>query len=110
MILSILSIVINVVFAVVLNLKIYTDRTLMPNGEVRVWHMSPIDRLDLSDQSILLYLQLFLIAVSIISAVLILFGIQNNILKKVCLIGSIASALLFVIILVVTSNSHAHYA
>lgn len=110
MILSILSIVINVVFAVVLNLKIYTDRTLMPNGEVRVWHRSPIDRLDLSDQSILLYLQLFLIAVSIISAVLILFGIQNNILKKVCLIGSIASALLFVIILVVTSNSHAHYA
>ncbi len=110
MILKILTVILNAVYVIVLNLDIYTDRAMMPNGQTREWRRSPIARLNISDQSTLLYVQLFLIAVSVISAVLLMFGIKNDILKKVWIISSVLSAVMFVIIMIVTSNTHAEYA
>ncbi len=110
MILRILTVILNAVYVIVLNLDIYTDRAMMPNGQTREWRRSPIARLNISDQSALLYVQLFLIAVSVISAVLLLFGIKNDILKKVWIISSVLSTAMFVIIMIVTSNTHAEYA
>ena len=51
MLIAILSILVNIVYFVVLNLAIYTDRAVMPAGNIREWHRSPIDRLDMADQS-----------------------------------------------------------
>lgn len=110
MILRILTVIVNAVYVIVLNLDIYTDRAMMPNGQTREWHRSPIARLNISDQSALLYVQLFLIAVSVISAALLMFGIKNDILKKVWIISSVLSTVMFVIIMIVTSNTHAKYA
>ena len=106
----IISIILNIVYVLVLNLGIYTDRAVMPNGNVREWTRSPIDRLNIMDQTVFLYLQIFFTAVTVISAVLLLLGIQHHVLKKVWLISFIVSTLLFVIILVITSNAHAKYA
>ena len=110
MILHIISIIANILYVMILNTDLYSDRAIMPNGEVRAWRRSPIFRLNASGQSVLLYLQLIFIAVSIITAILMLFGAKNSALKRIWLISSIAAALLFVIIVVVTSNVHAKYA
>ena len=67
MLMTILSIIANIAYFVVLNLNIYTDRAMMPTGEVREWHRSPVTRLSIADQSFLIYLQIVLAAVSIIT-------------------------------------------
>lgn len=63
MLLSIISIVINIIFFVVLNLEIFTDRAVLPDGIRRTWHNSAIDRLSAADLNWLLYLQIFFSAV-----------------------------------------------
>ena len=106
----ILSIIVNIVYFVVLNIEIYTDRAMMPTGEVREWHRSPVARLSISDQSFLYYLQIVLAAVSIITSVLLLLGVRSNIIKTIQLVCTIGSTVMFVIIMIVTANSHVTYA
>ena len=110
MLVSILSIIANIAYFVVLNMNIYTDRAMMPTGEVREWHRSPIARLNIADQSFLFYLQMILAAVSIVTSVLFLFGVRDRIVRTIQLISVIGSTIVFIIILIVTSNSHAKYA
>lgn len=110
MLLSILSILVNAVFLIVLNLDLYTDRAMMPTGGIREWHRSPVSSLAIADQSILFFIQLALVAVSIVSSALILFGVRADIVRKIQLISLIASAVMFIVIMIVTSNSHAKYA
>ena len=110
MLLAIISIVVNIAYFVVLNIELYTDRAIMPTGEVREWHRSPVTRLNISDQSFLLYLQIALAAVSVITSVLLLFGVRSSIIKTIQLISTIGSTVMFIIIMIVTANSHAHYA
>ena len=107
---TILSIIINIIYFVVLNMNIYTDRAMMPTGEIREWHRSPITRLDIADQSFLVYLQIVLAAVCIISSVLFLFGIRSKIVRMIQLVSLIGSTVVFIIIMIVTSNLHAKYA
>ena len=107
---TILSIIVNIVYFVILNMNIYTDRAIMPTGEVRVWHRSPINRLNNADQSFLLYLQIVLAAVSIIASVLFLFNVRSSIIRTIQLVGTIGSTIVFIIIMIVTSDSHANYA
>ena len=109
MLMNILSIILNVVFFIVLNTQIYTDRAKMPTGEVREWRRSPVDRLNIADQSFLFYLQIAFAVVSIISAVLLLFGIPSSIVKKIRLIAAIGSAVMFIIIMIMTSNANVKY-
>ena len=51
MLISIVSIIANALFLVMLNVKFYTDRAFMPDGERMVWHLSPLDKLDAVDNS-----------------------------------------------------------
>ena len=110
MLLSILSILVNVVFLIVLNLDLYTDRAMMPTGDIREWHRSPVSRLAIADQSILFYIQLALVAVSIVSSALILFGVRADIVRKIQLLTLSAAAVMFIVISIVTSHSPAEYA
>ena len=109
MVLSIVSIVLNAIFFVVLNLEIYTDRMPLADGSVREWHRSPLGRLDVADERYLFYLQILFAAVSVITSILIMVGIKNNAVKIIRLIATIASAIMFIIIMVATSNTHAKY-
>ncbi len=109
MLITILSIIVNIAYFVVLNINIYTDRAMMPTGEIREWHRSPIARLNIADQSFLIYLQIVFAAVSIITSVLFLFGVRNNIIKIIQLVSTIGSTIVFIIIMIVTSNLHAKY-
>ena len=109
MLMSILFIIINIAYFVVLNINIYTDRAMMQTGEIREWHRSPIARLNIADQSFLIYLQIVFAAVSIITSVLFLFGVRNNIIKIIQLVSTIGSTIMFIIIMIVTSNLHAKY-
>lgn len=109
MLMAILSIIANISYFVVLNLNIYTDRAMMPNGEVREWHRSPITRLNIADQSFLIYLQIVLAAVSMITSLLFLFGVRSSIVKTIQLVSIIGSTIVFIIIMIVSSDSHAKY-
>ncbi len=82
----------------------------MPTGEVREWHRSPITRLVIADQSFLIYLQIVLAAVSIVSGILCLFGVNNSKIRTIQLVSTIGSVIVFIIIMIVTSNLHVKYA
>ena len=110
MLMTILSIIVNITYFVVLNMNIYTDRAMMPTGDVREWHRSPIARLSIADQSFLIYLQIIIAAVSIITSVLFLFGVRNKTIRTIQLVSVIGSTIVFMIIMIVTSNSFAKYA
>ena len=109
MLMSILSIIVNIAYLVILNIAFYTDRAKMPTGEIREWNRSPVARLNLSNQSFLFYLQIVLAAVSIIASVLLLLGFNKSLIKTIQLISTIGSTVVFVIIMIVTSNSHVRY-
>ena len=109
MLMAILSIIANVAYLVILNIAFYTDRVKMPTGEIREWHRSPVTRLNLSGQSFLFYLQIVLAAVSILTSVLLMFGVRSSIIKTIQLVSMIGSTVIFVIIMIVTANSHVHY-
>ena len=109
MLMAILSIIANISYFVVLNLNIYTDRAMMPNGGVREWHRSPITRLNIADQSFLIYLQIVLAAVSMITSLLFLFGARSSIVKTIQLVSITGSTIVFIIIMIVSSDSHAKY-
>lgn len=110
MLFNIISVVINVAVLIVLNITMYTDRASMPDGHTREWHRSPIGRLHAADQDWMLYLQIFFASVSLLSTVLVLFGVKDHIVRKVQLISTMASVVMFVIIMIVTANTHVKYA
>ena len=107
---NILPILLNAVYCVVLNLDIYTDRARMPDGGIREWKRSPLTRLNISGQSAFAYLQLILVAISVITSVLLLVGVKNNIVRYVQIISTIASTVVFIVIMILTGNSHVNYA
>ncbi|MBO6308178.1 MAG: hypothetical protein J6N70_04930 [Oribacterium sp.] len=109
MMMAILSMIANAAYLVILNIAFYTDRVKMPTGEIREWHRSPVTRLNLSGQSFLFYLQIVLAAVSILTSVLLMFGVRSSIIKTIQLVSMIGSTVIFVIIMIVTANSHVHY-
>ena len=109
MMMAILSMIANAAYLVILNIAFYTDRVKMPTGEIREWHRSPVTRLNLSGQSFLFYLQIVLAAISILTSVLLMFGVRSSIIKTIQLVSMIGSTVIFVIIMIVTANSHVHY-
>ena len=110
MLLSIASIIANIIYCAVLNIEIYTDRAMLPDGIMREWKRSPVERLYISDMPWLWYLQLALAAVSVVTSILMLLGVKGDLVRKIRLISFIASTVMFVIIMIVTSNVHAKYA
>ena len=105
----IVSILVNVIYCVVLNLELYTDRAVMPGGQIREWRRSPLGRLGVSGQPWLAVLQIVLTAVSIVTSGLVLFGVKSRTVKTLQLISTIASTLMFILIMIVTANTHAKY-
>ena len=110
MLFSVLSIIANAAFMAVLNVNLYTDRARMATGEVREWHRSPVSRLYIMDRPALLYLQILFAAVSVITDILVLCGVKSSTVKTVQVVSTAASAVMFVVIMIVTANSHAKYA
>ncbi len=107
---SVLSILANIVYILILNASLYTDRAAMPNGEIREWHHSPLYRLSSADQMFLFYFLLVCIAVSAVTAILKLAGMRSDTVHKVWLISSILSAAVFFLIMIITGNTHVKYA
>ena len=113
MLLSIISIALNLIYGVVLNLNLYTDRVVMPNGDIQAWRRCAISRLYLAGQPWLLYLQIACAAVSIITSILFLIGVKNSrskFRKAVRIVSTVASTVLFIVIMIVTACSPARYA
>ena len=110
MLLSVVSLIVNAAFIVLLHVPFYTDRAPMPDGSVRKWSRSPVGRLQLADNVFLLYLQIAAAAVCAVTSVLVLCGAGGDAVRKARNVSLIVSAVLFLVILIVTGNSHAKYA
>lgn len=109
MILSIISIVANIVFFVVLRLELFVDKATLPDGITRTYKWNAFDRLSAADMNWLATLQIALMVISIISAILVLAGIKNNVVKIIRLASLICSAIVFAIIMITSYNTHATY-
>lgn len=107
---SIISIILNVLYFVILSIPMYTDRAHMENGSVREWHRSPIDRLNISGMSWLFYLQIVISVICTVTSLLMIFGVKTKAIKTIQLISLIASVAVFAVIMIITGNSHAKYA
>lgn len=90
-------------------MNLYTDTVYMSDGETKIEHHSAISRLYAADKPILLYLQLAFAAISIISSILILFGFKNRMIRTVRLAGTIASVIMFIIIMLFSFTVHPKY-
>ena len=110
MLLSVVSIIANTIYYIILNIRLYTDRAAMPDGTIKKWHRSPAARLAIADQSALLYIQLVLMSLCMVTGLLIIFGVKNQIIRVVSRISMIASSVMFIIIMIVTANIHVKYA
>ena len=106
---SIISIVANVVFYVVLRMELYTDSYYLPDGEMHSNRRSPIDTLYSADIPWMLYMQVFLMIVSIATSLLVLFGLRNRVVDVMQAVSILASAAAFVIILIIAGNVHLRY-
>ena len=106
---SLISIVVNIVYCVVLNLTLFTDRAVLPGGKVQEWKHSAIGRLGLSGQSALVYLQLFFTAVSLVTSGMLLFGVKNSTVKTIQLASTIASTVMFLVVMIAAGFVHAKY-
>ncbi len=101
----IISMIVNGVYLFVLNKDLYVDRYHLPDGEMGEHHRSPIDSLYTANNPALLHLQLFLMLISAVSSILLLIGVKNSIVRVIQIVSTIASTVVFVIILIYTGNS-----
>lgn len=110
MLLSIISIAVNVAYYLIMNLEIYTDRAMMANGQVREWKRSRISRLRMAEKTWMLYAWVAFAVMAVVTSLLTVFGVDNTVIKKAQLISTIASTAMFAVIMIFTGNSFAHYA
>ena len=108
-ILYILSVIVNAVYFIILRMDLYTDVYHLPDGEMGVKHRSPISSLSHADMYGLFKLELFLMVVSIITSILMMFGVKNNIVKIAQIVSTVASTAVFIIILVIAGNVKLRY-
>ena len=108
-ILYIISIVVNPVYFMILRTDLYTDVYHLPDGETGVNHRSPIESLSHADMYGLFKLELFFMAVSVITSVLMLFGIKNNIVKIAQIVSTVGSTVMFIVILIISGNVRLRY-
>ena len=109
MLVGIISIILNVVFCVVLHIDMYTESAYMPDGEIRHWIYSPVRKLDHAGEVDIVNLQYVLVAISIISSLLVIFGVKHKIVKIVQIVSIIASAVVFTVIMIMSSRIHLKY-
>ncbi len=108
-ILYIISVIVNFVYFFVMRIDLYTDRFHLPDGEMGEHTRSPIDSLYSADKGFLFYIELLFMAISVITSIVMLFGVKNNIVRIVQIVSTVASTLLFIIIMVYAGNVHLNY-
>ncbi len=108
-ILDIIFIIVNGVYYAVINTKLFTDRAMMPDGIERVWHISPVDRMERAGETTLLHIWIIFAVVSVATGILLLFGVKNSTVKTVRLISTVVSTVLFIAVLVIAGNIHLKY-
>ena len=107
-IIGIVSIIAHIIFVVIFNLVIFTDRAILPDGE-RIYHRSILDRLEVGGSNGILFFQILFGAISIVTGILMFFGIKNNVLKIVQIASTVASIITFIIIFLTASGIHPKY-
>ena len=108
-ILSAIAVIANVVYYFVLKTKLYTDQYYLPDEQLHTWQRSPADTLYSANLQGLLYWQMNLAIVSVIASVLVLCGVKIKAVQIIQIVSIIASAVLFVTILVIAGGVHLTY-
>ena len=108
-ILYIISVLVNAAYFIVLRMDLYTDRYHLPDGKMGVHHRSPISSLNHADMNWLSGLEVLLMAVSVVTSVLLLFGLKNSIVRIIQIVSTIASTIVFIIIMVIAGNVRLKY-
>ena len=103
-ILYVISILVNPIYFFILRMELYTDYGVLPDGKRIVNRRSPIESLYHADMSWLFSLELLLMAASVITGVLMLFGVKNKIVKVAQIVSTVASTVMFIIIMMVAGN------
>jgi hypothetical protein len=109
MIIGIISIIMNIIYCAVLNLKLFTDRYTLPDGIRREARLSAVDRLYGADMLWLPYLLYVLAAACIIVSVLFLLKAKTRTLKTVCIVCALASTAVFAAAMIAAARTHLHY-
>lgn len=103
------SCIVNIVYFIILRMELYTDRYRLPDDEFRERTYSALEKLSHADKSYLSYIEIILMVVSVVTSILVLCGVKNNIVKIIQIGSTIASTVIFIIILFVAGNIHLKY-
>ena len=106
---SVVTVFLNAVFMIVLHLKLFSDRFVLPGEAARTWRRSPVESLQTADMPALLILQYVFVIVSVVSAVLVLFGVKSRTVRIVRLASAVGSAVMFVLIRIVSASVRPRY-
>ena len=106
---NIISVIANVAYYMIMNTSFYVDRAMMPNGQYREWRRSPLSRLEIGDRAGVAYVQLAFAAVSVVTSILLLIGVKNDVIKKIQLFSTIGSTVLFIAVIIVSANTFVDY-
>lgn len=109
MVLSIISIIANITFNIIIFLKLFTARVHMPDGGFSVYHLSALDKLNAAELTILVYLQILISMVAVILSIFVLGKVKADIMKKPQIISFIASVVMFIVLMIVTILIHPKY-
>ncbi|MCR5799138.1 MAG: hypothetical protein K6G69_03600 [Lachnospiraceae bacterium] len=108
--LYIVSVIVNAVFYIILNIDLYTDTFHLPDGNMGSHQRSPISSLYTADKPWLLYIQVLMMIVSAVTALLLIFGVKNKTVKIAQIVATAGSILMFIIIMIYTSKAvHPRY-
>ena len=107
-ILSILSVIANIMYFVVLRMELYTRTATFPSGQ-RTYHYSPLDMLYHAGNTGLKDFQFVFSVISVILVTLLIVGIKNRYVKIAWIISTAASTILFIAILVYAGSVHLTY-
>lgn len=106
---SIISIIANIAFNVIIFLKLFKDRVHMPDGGVNVYHLSALDKLNAAELTVLVYLQILISMVAVIFSIFVLSKFKIDVMKKPQIISFIASVVMFVVLMIVAVLIHPKY-
>ena len=99
----------NIIYCAVLNLKLFTDRYILPDGIRREARLSAADRLYGADMLWLPYLLYVLAAVCVVVSVLFLLKAKSRTLRTVCIVCALASTAVFAVAMIAAARTHLHY-
>ena len=100
----------NAAYFAILRIEMFTERYHLPtDGEVHVKTLSPIDRLYHGGNNGLINLEVFLMVVSVAAGILMIVGLRNRAVRMTWIISSIASTVMFIIIMIIAGGTHLVY-